>query len=378
MRVRSAITRADERIMRRALVLAARGLGETNPNPAVGCVVARDGRVVGEGFHARAGGPHAEVVALREAGARARGATLYVTLEPCAHHGRTPPCAPLVRDSGVARVVAGDARPQPARGRPRPGAPPSRRRRGRDRSPGRGGRAPERAVPLVGAPRAAVRAAEGRLDPRRPHRHRGGPLEVDHQRPPSDARPAGCGASTTRFSSGSAPRSPTTRCCCRRPAPVAPSCASCSTRRLRLPPPFSARRARPRRARPSSPCAARRARRAGGTSNAPASRSWRSRRKAAGCPCPPPSRPSRRAASRASWSRAAARSSARSSRPGSSTRWRSSGPPSSSAGAAAVPRSAVPTRSAIERRAPPRARAAPSPAFPWPWPPQFELWRPRR
>ena len=87
MRVPSAVTRADERIMRRALVLAARGLGETNPNPAVGCVVARDGRVVGEGFHARAGGPHAEVVALLEAGARARGATLYVTLEPCAHHG---------------------------------------------------------------------------------------------------------------------------------------------------------------------------------------------------------------------------------------------------------------------------------------------------
>ena len=86
----------DEAFMRRALALAARGLGETNPNPAVGCVVVRDGRVVGEGFHARAGSPHAEVVALRRAGSRARGATLYVTLEPCAHHGRTPPCAPLV------------------------------------------------------------------------------------------------------------------------------------------------------------------------------------------------------------------------------------------------------------------------------------------
>ena len=104
---------ADERWMRRALALAARGLGETNPNPAVGCVVARDGRVVGDGFHARAGGPHAEVVALRLAGARARGATLYVTLEPCAHHGRTPPCAPLVRDSGVTRVVAAVRDPSP-------------------------------------------------------------------------------------------------------------------------------------------------------------------------------------------------------------------------------------------------------------------------
>ena len=114
MSVPSAFARADERMMRRGLVLAARGLGETSPNPAVGCVVvARDGRVVGEGFHARAGGPHAEVAALVEAGAQARGATLYVTLEPCAHHGRTPPCAPLVRDSGVARVVAATRDPHP-------------------------------------------------------------------------------------------------------------------------------------------------------------------------------------------------------------------------------------------------------------------------
>jgi len=103
----------DERMMRRALALAARGLGETNPNPPVGCVVAHGARVVGEGFHARAGGLHAEVIALGEAGTRARGATLYVTLEPCAHHGRTPPCAPLVRESGVARVVAALRDPSP-------------------------------------------------------------------------------------------------------------------------------------------------------------------------------------------------------------------------------------------------------------------------
>jgi diaminohydroxyphosphoribosylaminopyrimidine deaminase/5-amino-6-(5-phosphoribosylamino)uracil reductase len=99
--------------MRRALAIAARGLGETSPNPAVGCVVARGARVVGEGFHARAGAPHAEVVALRRAGSRARGATLYVTLEPCAHQGRTPPCAPLVRESGIARVVAAIRDPNP-------------------------------------------------------------------------------------------------------------------------------------------------------------------------------------------------------------------------------------------------------------------------
>jgi diaminohydroxyphosphoribosylaminopyrimidine deaminase/5-amino-6-(5-phosphoribosylamino)uracil reductase len=100
--------------MRRALELAARGLGETNPNPAVGCVLARDGRVVGEGWHQRAGGPHAEVVALGRAAGRARGATLYVNLEPCAHFGRTPPCAPLVRDSGVTRVVVAVADPSRA------------------------------------------------------------------------------------------------------------------------------------------------------------------------------------------------------------------------------------------------------------------------
>jgi len=99
--------------MRRALELAARGLGETNPNPAVGCVVVKSGRVMGEGFHARAGGPHAEVGALDQAGRRARGSTLYVTLEPCAHHGRTPPCAPLVRDSGAARVVVALRDPNP-------------------------------------------------------------------------------------------------------------------------------------------------------------------------------------------------------------------------------------------------------------------------
>jgi diaminohydroxyphosphoribosylaminopyrimidine deaminase/5-amino-6-(5-phosphoribosylamino)uracil reductase len=103
----------DEALMRRALQLAARALGEASPNPVVGCVVSRGGRVVGEGFHARAGGPHAEVHALRQAGSRARGATLYVTLEPCAHQGRTPPCAPRVRDAGVARVVAALRDPNP-------------------------------------------------------------------------------------------------------------------------------------------------------------------------------------------------------------------------------------------------------------------------
>ena len=92
--------------MRRALALAAQGRPTTHPNPRVGCVLVRDGEIVGEGWHRQAGGPHAEVFALRMAGERARGATAYVTLEPCAHHGRTPPCADALIAAGVARVVA--------------------------------------------------------------------------------------------------------------------------------------------------------------------------------------------------------------------------------------------------------------------------------
>ena len=97
--------------LERALGLAERGRGTTHPNPIVGAVVVRDGEVVGEGWHERAGGPHAEVVALEAAGERARGATLYVTLEPCTHHGRTPPCVDRVLEAGVARVVVGSLDP---------------------------------------------------------------------------------------------------------------------------------------------------------------------------------------------------------------------------------------------------------------------------
>ncbi len=110
--------RGDQKWMARAITLARRGLGRTSPNPPVGAVIVKGGRIVGEGWHRRAGGPHAEVVALARAGRRARGATLYVTLEPCSHQGRTPPCARAVIAAGIARVVVGVGDPNPrVRGR---------------------------------------------------------------------------------------------------------------------------------------------------------------------------------------------------------------------------------------------------------------------
>jgi len=103
----------DHGMMARALQLAERGLWTTSPNPRVGCVLVRDGRIVGEGWHAKAGEPHAEAHALRAAGELALGATAYVTLEPCSHHGRTPPCAEALIAAGVFRVVAAMADPNP-------------------------------------------------------------------------------------------------------------------------------------------------------------------------------------------------------------------------------------------------------------------------
>ncbi|MGR3896161.1 bifunctional diaminohydroxyphosphoribosylaminopyrimidine deaminase/5-amino-6-(5-phosphoribosylamino)uracil reductase RibD [Pseudomonas sp. 1176_21] len=103
----------DAHYMARALELARKGLYSTHPNPRVGCVIVRDGQVVGEGWHVRAGEPHAEVHALRQAGELARGACAYVTLEPCSHHGRTPPCAEALVKAGVARVVAAMQDPNP-------------------------------------------------------------------------------------------------------------------------------------------------------------------------------------------------------------------------------------------------------------------------
>lgn len=104
----SASSADDARHMRRAVELASTALGKTHPNPAVGCVILdEDGGIVGEGYHPEAGLPHAEVFALRAAGERARGGTAYVTLEPCNHFGRTPPCSLALVDAGVRRVVVG-------------------------------------------------------------------------------------------------------------------------------------------------------------------------------------------------------------------------------------------------------------------------------
>lgn len=111
------VRNVDESFLRRALQLARRGVGRTSPNPMVGAVLVRGGKIIGEGWHRRAGLPHAEIEALKDAarrGERVRGATLFVTLEPCCTHGRTPPCTEAILAAGIRRVVVGAADPNPA------------------------------------------------------------------------------------------------------------------------------------------------------------------------------------------------------------------------------------------------------------------------
>ena len=103
----------DKKYMERALELAALGEGNVNPNPMVGAVVVKDGKILGEGYHKKYGGPHAEVFALEEAGEKAKGATIYVTLEPCSHYGKTPPCAKKIIDMGIKRCVIASLDPNP-------------------------------------------------------------------------------------------------------------------------------------------------------------------------------------------------------------------------------------------------------------------------
>jgi len=105
--------KTDETFMRRALELAVKGQGRTSPNPVVGAVIVKSGKIVGEGYHKRAGDAHAEIVALRKAGSKARGADLYITLEPCCHYGRTPPCCDAIIKSGIKRVIVGLRDPNP-------------------------------------------------------------------------------------------------------------------------------------------------------------------------------------------------------------------------------------------------------------------------
>lgn len=107
------IHQEDEHWMRRALRIAKKGRGRTSPNPMVGAILVKEGKIVGEGYHAKAGESHAEIIALNRAGGEAKGATLYINLEPCAHYGKTPPCAPQVIESGVVRVVVGMKDPNP-------------------------------------------------------------------------------------------------------------------------------------------------------------------------------------------------------------------------------------------------------------------------
>lgn len=109
-------TEKDRSYLERARVLAHAGWGQVHPNPLVGCVLVRDGEIVGEGHHATFGGPHAEIAALKQAKSRAEGATAYVSLEPCDHHGKTPPCSEALVQAGVSRVVFGAVDPHPDAG----------------------------------------------------------------------------------------------------------------------------------------------------------------------------------------------------------------------------------------------------------------------
>ena len=178
--------------MTRALFHAARGRGRTSPNPMVGAVVVSpDGIVLGQGFHARAGEPHAEINALNEAGEGAQGATLYCTLEPCSHIGRTGPCVVRIVEAGILRGRCRGRGSEPARARPGIRLPQGTRRRRRGGPLRRNGDLPESAVLHVDARTTPVRRAEGRHEPRRVHRGGARAAHVSHLargKPPRAAR----------------------------------------------------------------------------------------------------------------------------------------------------------------------------------------------
>ena len=175
--------------MRAAIALAGRALGTTWPNPAVGCVIVRGGAIVGQGITAPGGRPHAETEALAMAGEAARGATAYVTLEPCSHHGHTPPCATALIEAGVARVAIALRDPDPRVNWRRHRAAARRRHRGHRRhasrrSPPRPGRLllPHHPQPPHGHAEAGHHAG-------RPHRHLQRRQPVDHRHPSPQIRP---------------------------------------------------------------------------------------------------------------------------------------------------------------------------------------------
>ena len=181
---------SDRRWMQAALALARRGLGNVWPNPAVGCVIVNDGRVVGRGWTQPGGRPHAETEALRRAGPKARGATAYVSLEPCNHWGRTPPCAEALIEAGVRRVVVALEDPDPRVA----GAGLRRLRRsrdrGRDRARRRRGCRNQRRLSHPPAARPPACHAEACDLARRTHRHQ-------RRRQPVDHRPPGARAGTS-------------------------------------------------------------------------------------------------------------------------------------------------------------------------------------
>ena len=170
---------SDADYMARALAVAERGRGTTSPNPIVGALIVDDeGVVVGRGAHLVAGGPHAEVLALADAGERARGATLYCTLEPCSHTGRTGPCAPKVVAAGIRRAVIAMGDPNPLVSGRGIELLRSRRRGGDGRHPGSGRAPTERAIPDENRPRAASRHDESGAQRRRQGGARRWPLHA--------------------------------------------------------------------------------------------------------------------------------------------------------------------------------------------------------
>ncbi len=204
-------TTTETDAMRRAVALSARALGATSPNPVVGCVILdADGAVAGEGWHQRAGGPHAEVHALFAAGERARGGTALVTLEPCNHTGRTGPCAQALIEAGVARVVYAVADPNRAAS----GGADTLRAAGVDvdgRPAGGGGRGGQRRLADLGAARPPVRALEVRRHARRPDRRRRRQQPLDHLRAEPAPTCTGCAPRPTPSWSAPAPCARTTR-----------------------------------------------------------------------------------------------------------------------------------------------------------------------